>query len=270
MHTKESLMHDLTAIGIDPEDTLLVHSSMKAIGAVQGGADTVLDAFITHMKPGLLIFPTHTWERIGEDHTDYDPLTEPSCVGILSNLFRMRPGVIRSLHPTHSLTALGRDAEEFTRGEEQWDSPCSRGGCYGKLYDRKAKILFLGCSLKRNTFLHGVEEWNDIPNRLAITCRPLVIWAPDGRVIPRPMHGHQSPAGDVSNNFDKMEDLFVRAGIARQGTIGDAKSTLCDAVGMADLTTFYLQRQPDLFADANPIHENYEIRQDEGDTDVLS
>jgi aminoglycoside 3-N-acetyltransferase len=253
MHTMSSLIQDVESIGIKPDDTLLVHSSMKAIGEVKGRADAILDAFITYMKPGLLLFPTHTWKTIGEDRPDYNPLTEPSCVGILSNLFRMRPGVIRSLHPTHSLSALGRDAEDFTSGEEEWDSPCSRRGCYGKLYDRKAKILFLGCSLKTNTYLHGVEEWNDIPNRLTLSCRPLVIWAPDGRVIPRPMRGHQSPVGDVSQHYDKMEEPFLRSGIARQGIIGDAKSILCDAVGMADLTSTYLKKYPDLFADADPI-----------------
>lgn len=253
MHTKECLMNDLSAIGIRADDTLLVHSSMKALGEVDGRADTVLDAFIEYMRPGLLIFPTHTWEKIGDVYFAYNPLTEPSCVGILSNLFLARPGVIRSWHPTHSLAALGRDAEDFTRGDEQWDTPCSRGGCYGKLYDRKAKILFLGCSLKRNTYLHGVEEWNDIPNRLSDTHMPLVIMTPDGREIPRPLLGHRSPFGDVSQNFDKMEAPFIHAGFARKGNIGDAKSTLCDAIGMADLTYELLKTNPDLFADGAPV-----------------
>jgi len=253
MHTKESLMHDLSVIGILPTDTILVHSSMKAVGEVEGRADTVLDAFIEYMQPGLLIFPTHTWDKIGDACLAYNPLTEPSCVGILPNLFLARPGVIRSWHPTHSLAALGRDAEEFVSGEEQWDTPCSRGGCYGKLYDRKAKILFLGCSLKRNTYLHGVEEWNDIPNRLADTYMPMVIMAQDGRKISRPLLGHRSTFGDISRNFDKMEAPFIYAGFARKGRIGDADSTLCDAVGMADLTAAFLKRNPDLFADGEPV-----------------
>lgn len=31
------------------------------------------------------------------------PDTEEACVGLLTNLFRKRPGVVRSLHPTHSM-----------------------------------------------------------------------------------------------------------------------------------------------------------------------
>jgi aminoglycoside 3-N-acetyltransferase len=166
MYTKTDIINGLSALGINSDDTLLVHSSMKAIGEVTGGAETVLDAFTEYLRQGLLIFPTHTWEQINEKHCVYNPKTEPSCVGILTNLFLNRPSVVRSLHPTHSVAALGQDAKKYTSGEEQWDTPCPRQGCWGRLYDLKAKILFLGCDLRRNTFLHSVEEWNNIPLRL--------------------------------------------------------------------------------------------------------
>ena len=96
----------------------------------------------------------------------FDPMTEPSCVGILTNLFMKRPGVFRSLHPTHSIAAFGKGAEDYIQGEEKVDTPCHRNGCWGKLYDLGAKILFVGCTLRSNTILHGVEEWNQIPMRL--------------------------------------------------------------------------------------------------------
>ena len=45
MYTKDQLKEQIKRLGIRPDDTLLVHSSMKAVGEVEGGADTVLDAF---------------------------------------------------------------------------------------------------------------------------------------------------------------------------------------------------------------------------------
>ena len=111
MYTKSDLMTGLAALNIDPRGTLLVHSSMKAIGPVEGGADTVLDALSEYMKDGLLVLPTHTWRSVAGEHNVFDVLHEPCCVGILPELFRQRPGVIRSLHPTHSVAALGRDAQ---------------------------------------------------------------------------------------------------------------------------------------------------------------
>lgn len=253
MYTKKELLNQLFELGIKHNDTLLVHSSMKSIGEVEGGADTVLDAFCEYLEEGLLIFPTHTWNQINEEYNTFDPNTEPSCVGLLTNLFMKRAGVLRSLHPTHSLAALGDDAKNFIEGEEQHDTPCCREGCYGKLYDRKAKILFLGCDLNHNTYLHGVEEWNKVPNRLVEKARQLQIRMSDGSVIPRTMFGHYNAYGDISKNYGKMEQIFLKKGIGYKGRFGDADCVFCDAVGMADLVTEYLKKNQNLFQDASPI-----------------
>ena len=90
LFTKAELQKQLEAMGILPTDTLLVHSSMKAIGEVEGGADTVLDALMDYMHKGLLILPTHTWQQINAEYNVFDVLHEPSCVGILTNIFRQR------------------------------------------------------------------------------------------------------------------------------------------------------------------------------------
>ena len=184
-------------------------------------------------------------------------MTEPACVGILPNLFMKRPGVVRSWHPTHSVAALGRGAQEYVKGEEQWDTPCPRGGCWGKLYDLAAKILFVGCTLKTNTIIHGVEEWNGVPNRLTDTHQLLRIRTPDGQVIDRPMRRHHHVSGDISQNYDKIEDALLKTGIARLGRIGDAKTYICDVRPMVDLVSSFLKRNPDLFADRTPIPEDW-------------
>ena len=57
---------DIKNMGIKNNDTLLIHSSMKAIGQVEGGAETVLDAFMEYLEKGLLILPTHSWNNINE------------------------------------------------------------------------------------------------------------------------------------------------------------------------------------------------------------
>ncbi len=257
MYTKQDIIDHMKNLGIEKEDTLLVHSSMKAIGEVEGGADTILDAFMEYMQDGLLIVPTHTWAQINDEYRVFHVTTEPSCVGLLTNLFLKRSGVIRSWHPTHSVAAYGKEAMEYTAGEELSDTPCPRTGCWGKLYDRRAKILFLGCSPKKNTYLHGVEEWNRIENRLTDYYHLYQIMTPEGKLIDRPMRGHHNPIGDISQNYDKMMVPFLHHGIAKEGFIGDAKCYLCDAVGMAELTSSYLQRDPDLFLTGDPVPEDW-------------
>lgn len=257
MHSKQSLLEQIKVLGIKPQDTLLIHSSMKAIGEVDGGADTVLDAFSEYLAPGLLVLPTHTWRQINAEYNVFDVVNEPSCVGILTNLFRQRPGVVRSWHPTHSVAALGADALEFISGEENMDSPCPRDGCWGKLYDRRAKILFLGANINRNTIIHGVEEWANIPNRVSSWYQDLKIRTPDGRMIHRPMRRHESPIPDVSKNYGKLEAPLFAKNIAARGKIGDAESILVEVVPMVDLTMEFLRRNPDLFLDNEPIPQEW-------------
>lgn len=258
-YTKADLTADLAAMGIDPHGTLLVHSSYKAIGDVEGGADTVLDALCDYMRDGLLVLPTHTWRQMNETYTVFDVRREPSCVGYLTNRFLAREGVIRSLHPTHSVAAFGRDAAAYTADEEHTLSPCPRNGCWGKLYDRQAQILFLGCSLKSNTYLHGVEEWIDTPNRLNPTAQEFTVIDRDGHAHTVVQHRHHTsdPVVDPSEHYGKMEPLFVKGGAVRYGTFGDARCILGDAVKMADITTPYLLANPHLFDDDHPVEQEF-------------
>ena len=255
MYQKQDLMTHLADMGIDPKGTLLVHSSMKAIGDVEGGADTVLDALCAYMRDGLLVLPTHTWRQMNETYTVFDSRTEPSCVGVLTNLFMKREGVVRSLHPTHSVAAFGKDAEDYIAGEELTRTPCARNGCWGKLYDRKAQILFLGCTLKSNTYLHGVEEWIDTPNRLKPTAQDFTVIDRDGvsHIVPQYRHHTSDPVVDPSEHYDKMEPIFVKGGAVSYGRFGDATCILGDAVKMAELTIPYLKRDPHLFDDDTAI-----------------
>lgn len=98
-YTKLDLLQDLADMGLTGQETILIHSSMKSIGPVDGGADTVLDALMEFFRPGLLLLPTHTWRTINAANPVFDVCTSPCCVGILSELFRQCPGVVRSLHP---------------------------------------------------------------------------------------------------------------------------------------------------------------------------
>lgn len=252
MHTQQSLMEDMSRMGIDPKGTLLVHSSMKSIGAVVGGADTVLNALSAYMGEGLLVLPTHTWDRINAENPRYSVQDTPSCVGILTELFRQRPGVVRSLHPTHSAAALGRDAVEFTAGDEGMDTPCARGSVWGKLLDRKASVLFIGADLTSYTFIHGVEEWMDIPGRITEAHESLFTVLPDGTEIPVPSRRH---VGVPSDHFWKLEDIFLHNGVMKMDRFGDAVTRLCSADKTADILFRMLAIYPELFSSNEPLSD---------------
>ena len=253
MHTKNSLIRDIEQSGIRKNGTLLIHSSMKAVGVVEGGGDTVLDAFIDYMKEGLLLFPTHSWSDKNLRDGIYDPKTEASCVGILPNLFMKRTGAVRSMHPTHSVTAMGSRAKTYVQRDSDVYTPCPRNGCFGGLYDENAQLLFLGATLKTNTFIHSIEEWLNIPDRINPQSRKIKLLFEDGDVKEIDFYGHYSTRGDVSKNYDKLLIPMLHMGIAKEVKIGDALSHVVEVKPMTDWVVGLLKENPSLFDDDQPI-----------------
>ena len=247
-YTKQTLQQDLAAMGLTGTETILIHSSMKSIGAVEGGADTVLDALMEFFAEGLLLLPTHTWQFIDQDYPVFDVRRSPCCVGILPELFRQRPGVVRSLHPTHSIAACGRGAAEYLAGELENNTPCTPGGCYDRLRAVGGKILLLGVSHARNTFLHSVEEVLNVPNRL--TDKPLQLTVVDEAgaehtVYMRRHYNAQQP--HISEDFVKLEQAYLDCGAAKNTKFGDAACILCDANELFRVTRHVLAPDPEAF-----------------------
>lgn len=254
MYQYNDILSDLKKLGITEKDTLMVHSSMKAVGRCVGGADTVVDALMDAVCEGLLVLPTHTWATMTEEHTIYDREKEPACVGIIPNVFRKRERVYRSLHPTHSVAAWGKDAEKFIEGEENHTTPCSRSGCYGKIYGCRGKIMLLGCGLNRNTYMHGIEEWFGIRERLTEYTLPLQVVMPDRTLKLCQMHKHFKPNGvSISEHYEKLKNPLIEQGILKMGNIGDAQVLIMDAVKTADFFTDILQNDRDAFLDEREV-----------------
>ena len=268
-YNKQQLKDQLESMGLKGDETILIHSSMKAIGAVDGGADTVLDAWMEYFKDGLLLLPTHTWKTVNADNPVYNPYTTPSCVGLLTNMFMKRDGVIRSLHPTHSMSGYGKNAAEYLAGEEYNNTPCTPGGCYDRLKEVGGKVLLVGVGHERNTYIHSVEEVLNVPNRLSDMPMELVIELQEesnnsGKLPPydrdegwkkhtdnklcrkvyvRKHYNAQQP--HISEDFVKLNQIFLDSGVVKKVKFGDADSLLCDAKGMFNIVRQVIAPDPE-------------------------
>ena len=135
-----------------------MHSSLSACGKFTAGPDRVLDALRDYT--GTLVLVTHSYsypETEGELGPVFDPNGTPSKNGILSNLFRQRPGVLRSIHATHSLAAGGLRAGEVTADHYRWDTPTGPGTPYMRLVAQKSSAMMFGVSFDCYTFFHSAE-----------------------------------------------------------------------------------------------------------------
>lgn len=245
MFTKKDIISQLEAMNAPRDSVVLAHTSLRAVGEVEGRAEGFLEALIEYFTDGmsqdggLLCIPTHTWDRIGCDgNITLDMNSSYTCIGTLPSIAAVHPLAHRSVHPTHSMAVFGdaRKAEEFIDGEVMSPTSTYPGGCYGRIYERGGSILLIGVGHNRDTYLHCVEEMIGVENRLSKDPVPLKIRLKSGDVIERPIHCHSAEGiGDVSARFPKYEPAFRHYGCIKDGKIGNADVQLCSAVGMHDV-----------------------------------
>jgi aminoglycoside 3-N-acetyltransferase len=113
MLTKAQIKETLLSKGMKPGDHLLVHSSLRSVGPIEDGPGALIDALLEITgSEGTLAMPAFNYRRyLPLPH--FDARTTPGRTGALTEIFRKRPESLRSLHPTHSVTAQGKRAAEF-------------------------------------------------------------------------------------------------------------------------------------------------------------
>lgn len=269
MYTKQHLTDDFEKMGLKPTDTVFVHSSYKKIAGdvgIEGGADTVVDAFIEYFAPnGLIVFPAMSWklgylvnekgetrhpalgkiDGFREYGNHFDVRTTPSDgLGIIPELFRKRPGVVRSICPTSSVAAMGKDAKDFCAGHENAKTPLNWDSPWGKLYERNAKILFLGTGMSCNTFMHVIEDHADIPGLLMPYIWNYTVTDYENKTYEISFKRH---VPHHNWYYSKVEPELVEAGIAKKVRFGSADTHLVDCVKEADYMLKRLKETPQLF-----------------------
>lgn len=249
MYTKNDLIKQIESMGIENSDTVLIHTSLKAIGETENGADGIIDAFTEYLSDGLFIVPTHTWANVNEKNPVYDVRITVPCIGVLPTIAAKRSDGYRSLHPTHSVWAKGKSAREFISGEEKAHTPCPVGFLWDRLADANAKILLLGVKNNRNTFIHSVDERVDLEDRLAGTPFNVTIIDADGNETESYLYPHRcSWTNDVSMNFVRFEKAFIETGVQTFGRFGNAEVRIIDAKKCRDIVKrIYSRVNGDLF-----------------------
>jgi aminoglycoside 3-N-acetyltransferase len=154
-----SLTDDLLALGVRPGGVLLVHSSLRSLGPLPDGAETAVQGLLETLGPqGSLLMPALSYASVGAGTPFFDARATLSCVGALPEYFRTRPGTLRSVHPTHSVSGVGRLANDLLDEQIRSTTPCGPCSPFAKLPEVNGQILFLGCGLRPNTSMHAIEE----------------------------------------------------------------------------------------------------------------
>jgi aminoglycoside 3-N-acetyltransferase len=178
----------LLSIGVKQGSVVMVHpdaivaAQFPAMPAARSDNEQRLDLLIEAIEAaigsqGTLLIPAFSYSFTkGEP---FDICNTPSAVGMVSERFRTRPGVRRTLDPIFSFAVRGRLAQELCAipAKECFGAE----SVFAALHRWNAQIVDLGCSMSRGgTFVHYVETTHGVDYRYKKVFSGTVI-SPDGQ-----------------------------------------------------------------------------------------
>lgn len=174
--TKEDLIKQFKDCGVSEGQAIFVHTALKKLGFVVGGAETLIRALLEIVgETGTLMMPSQTWKNldpstgvhweepekwwpiIRENWPAYDKEVTPSItMGAVAEMFRKWPGAKRTDHPARSIAAVGKYAEYITQ-EHDLSNIFGENSPVDKLYKLDGYVLLIGVGYEKNTSLHLAE-----------------------------------------------------------------------------------------------------------------
>jgi aminoglycoside 3-N-acetyltransferase len=232
---KAAIVRDLGKMGLHPSCHLMIHASLSALGFVEGGPETVVEALREIAgEDGSVIIPSFR-DAIRSDHYSLSECGEkcapPLCAsrergysGAIGETVRAQPDALRSCHATHSWVGLCNGARYLLEGHFRSQTPCGNDSPFFRLMDADGLILLLGVGVNSITNIHAVEDARNVPYLSAID--------------PRRRHATYTTSGRrIQYVYPELLHAALRqAGILRSGRVGAGASHVLSA---RDLGTFF-------------------------------
>ncbi len=243
MVSQQDIERGLRELGLGRASHVLVHSSYKSIGGVDGGPRTAVAVLVaslaTVMMPAFTFERTSAWDASGvfegnaymtkprEDFTP-EPFTHDTpidkSIGVIPETFRTTRPVRRSLHPLDSFVADGELADELCGPGTEVDAvePIRR------LMEAGGDLLLLGVTHTSSTSVHLAE---------ALAGRPLFLrhaLTPDGVRAVR--------CGGCGDAFDELQ-AYIEP-FERRTTVGLSTLRCYPLTSYVEAARELIRRQP--------------------------
>ena len=251
-----ALASELRDIGLPGGGVVVLHSSLSSLGWVSGGARAVVEAFLDVIGPdGVLMTPTFTRcfaPREGAPRTrqgPFDIARTPSTVGSVSETVRRRPDARRSMHPIHSVAAVGPRADEFTAGHDL-SSDFGPETPFRRAMKRNGAIFLLGVGQNVNSTVHALEDILNMPylvTEKALLARP--VGEPATFLCRKCPIGHRDFYNPESSKWNRA---IQDSGVVRHAQLGCARVQVMESAALARAGLELLQEAPDLLLCDSP------------------
>jgi aminoglycoside 3-N-acetyltransferase len=229
----------------------MVHSSLRQIGPVIGGAATIVNALLEAIGPDGTLVAYVDYEPFFEDGDDeipvFNKLTASAARdhGVLHEMIRTWPGSLRSDHPGAGISAIGAKAEWLTE-HHPFHYGYGPGTPFEKLVEVNAKILMLGAPLDTITLLHYAEHLAEIPDKQVVKYRHLMPTETGPQWIDFEEFDTSEPVNSQlpENVFEQIAAAFLATGKAKQTPIGQSQAFLFDSQSLIPFAKTWLEAYP--------------------------
>jgi aminoglycoside N3'-acetyltransferase len=246
--SRSRLVEDLARMGIAAGDVVYLFSSLKSIGFVDGGPQTLFDALYEVLTPeGTLMVPTFSmpggtmYDACLTEGYIYDPRTAETGLGDIPAMFLKQPNLHRSIHPTHNVSAVGKQAQYLTEGHHLASSTYGVDSPFDRLVKLEGKILGIGVSVAPITLYHMVEDTLGdefpLPVRMDATY-PIPCRTHDGDLVTvdvTPLDPKYSAGRIDHKGAGHLREFlwkeYERAGLLASGSVGEATTWIVPAKG---------------------------------------
>ena len=158
MLNHKQLLDGFRQTSVKDGDTIIVHTSYKSLGGVEGGADTVIDVMRELVGArGTVLFPAFNFQSWTETHY-FDVLETPSKMGMITELARLRPDAKRSPHPIYSFSVWGARADEFAAADEV--EAYGPNSAFAHFHKANGTIVSIGLDFNNTFSMHHYIEYN--------------------------------------------------------------------------------------------------------------
>lgn len=230
--TREDFIRGFSNLSLRRGHKVIVHGSLSSFGFVEGGTRTVVQALMDAIaSEGLLVMPAFTYGR-----DVYDPACSVSHTGRIAEEFRKMPGVRRSLHPTHSLCAWGKDAGTFVEGHDRMDPFGPNSPLHRFIYEG-GYVLLLGVTHTSNCVIHVAQELAPVP----YLDRPKHVRLIDQRGEIQTVTARRA---GCSLGFDKITPFLEEKKLEKLTAIGNAAVRAISAKEIVDVAVRLFKETP--------------------------
>ena len=223
----------LRRLGVGDGDAIMMHASFSSLNGFTGEPQTVIDCLLDIIGPhGHLFMMSMPYTASAREYLDqgksFDVRRTPSLMGLVSESFRRRKGVLRSANPLHPVLAWGPRAEWVVAGHEDLEHSCGRGSPFEKLLELESKALLFDVELSVLTFSHYLEDaFADTAPVNVYTEEPADAAIIDRTGVRRTVKVYPyTPEAGRQRNFSVLYDALLKGRRVIRGRIGNTRLQL--------------------------------------------